>query len=804
MLLLGISFEDIADAALNFFIMIGIHINAMIYNIATFLFDIFISIISATIFNTEDFEKIANSVYLVIGVVALFIVSYALLRAIVDPDGASKSNYAVKKIVPNILIAVILIAFVPFIFSNAYKLQGAVVRSNIIPNIVFGRNLNGVNATDGHCNPKDGGSNCSSSEYVEYSGREMANDVFLAFFVPTQPISGSGEEYSKKLTDYYESLTITNCWLFFCDGNTLSFAEAQNKVAHGEEGFGIYAEYADWMHGKDSAKNKLEYNWLLQLISGVVLVYVLANFCIDMAVRVVKLGYFQIIAPIPILTIMIPGQKKIFDNWMKQSIQTFLDVFLRIFIIFMGILLINMLPDLGDDLWTNSLSPTHPNIARAFIMIGILIFMKQAPKLIADIFGISSGSFKLGIADKLGEMALVGNQAKNLVNSTGGALTGALGAGWTARKNGLGWKTGMKYGFAQGWKTKNPKQFSAMRQKFYSDAMQGEGQAAFFTSGRSYFDKKGAQWVKDSKNAYKKENFNRVLSYQQSEEWKKLYNTSYADTVRNITEKQTKAQNELNNRNAEYDSLEQNLKQRIKYSEDNAPVLEQKRKTLEQERQAFEIKNKADIAAWQAKYDAAVGAKDISAQLDAQKKLEDLKSLSYSNKELESSIKDLESKVGDINDLKSKLSQIQSQRFSDSQINHYQTMFDDYKKQLERLDKEHDYITTGQYIDKKGNTYAKRSYASEKAFYTENEGFSDVLKTVNAMFKEGNGLSEGEEGYVGAHPDFKDVYDTHMKNITKEEVSSFINSAEGQKQIAALQQAQKNLQSGGGSKDDKK
>lgn len=789
MLLLGISFEDIADAALNFFIMIGIHINAMIYNVATFLFDIFVSIISATIFNTEDYEKIANSVYLVIGVVALFIVSYALLRAIIDPDGTGKSNYAIKKIVPNILIAVVLIAFVPFIFDNAFKLQGAVVKSNVIPNVIFGRNLNGVNATDSE---------------IEHSGRMMTNDVFMAFFVPTHHIDGTGQTYSDNLNNYYNSMTITNCWLFFCDGNTLSFGEAKEKVANGEEGFGIYAEYADWMHGKDSDRNKIEYNWLLQLISGVVLVYVLLNFCIDMAVRVVKLGYFQIIAPIPILTIMIPGQKKIFDNWMKQSIQTFLDVFLRIFIIFMGVFLINTLPPIGDDLWTQSLSPTHPNIARAFIMIGILIFMKQAPKLISDIFGISSGSFKLGIADKLGEMALVGNQAKNLVNSTGGAITGALGAGWTSRRNGMGWKEGMKFGFAQGWNTKNPKQFNAMRQSFYKDAMQGEGKAAFFGPGRSYFDKKGAQWVKDAKNAYKKENFNRVLKYQQSEDWMNLYKASYTQTTDKLRTDQAEVETKMNTRSAEFDKIENDLKEKIAYSQINTPILESQKRILEREKQEFELNNQASIASWQAKYDAAVAAKDISAQLDAQKQLEDLKSLSYSNPELEKNIKDLESRVGDLNQLQTQLKQVENQRFNDSQLNQYKAKFDEYANQLEKLKKENDYITTGKYKDNKGNTYDTRSYASEKAFYAENEGFSEVLKNVNALFKEGNGLSEGEDGYVGAHPDFKDVYDTHMKNITKEEVSSFINSAEGQKQIAALQQAQKNLQSGGGSKDDKK
>ncbi|MBE6158843.1 MAG: hypothetical protein E7159_03360 [Firmicutes bacterium] len=772
MLLLGISFEDIADAAINFFILIGIHINAMIYNIATFLFDIFISIISATIFNTEDFEKIANSVYLVIGVVALFIVSYALLRAIVDPDGASKSNYAVKKIVPNILIAVILIAFVPFIFSNAYKLQSAVVRSNIIPNVVFGRNLNGVNATDGDCNPKDG-SNCTSSEYVEYSGRMMANDVFLAFFVPTQPISGSGQTYSDNLKNYYDSLTITNCWLFFCDGNTLSFGEAQNKVAKGEEGFGIYAEFADWMHGKDSAKNKLEYNWLLQLISGVILVYVLVNFCIDMAVRVVKLGYFQIIAPIPILTIMIPGQKKIFDNWMKQSIQTFLDVFLRIFIIFMGILLINMLPELGDDLWTNSLSPTHPNIARAFIMIGILIFMKQAPKLIADIFGISSGSFKLGIADKLGEMALVGDQAKNLVNSTGGALTGALGAGWTSRRNGMGWKEGMKYGFSKGWKTKNPHQFSAMRQDFYSGAMQGEGKAAFFTSGRSYFDKVGAKWQKDAKNAYKKENFNRVLRYQQSDDWKNLYENKYNETRANITADRNKASIKL-----------EHFDHQIAAAEAHQQTYNTVSRIYEREKEKFETEKTDRINELKMRYERATELGDISQQLSLQSEIDDIKSQKYSNKQLEDRLRQLKETMIDIDSIK-----------SNPEIGRLREEIKGYNDSLASLHSEYEYVMSN-----------NRTYDTDKKFYKDHGGFSDLYDKVNAEFKEGSYVytdAEGNEVRGTSNPDYKDVYDTHAKNLRREETDAYINSSDGQKQIAALQQAQKNLQSAA-PKDDKK
>ena len=75
------------------------------------------SISSAQIFTSADYQKIANNVYIVIGVVSLFLIAYALLRAIVNPDNASKGEYSVGKIVPNILKVIVLIAFVPTFFT---------------------------------------------------------------------------------------------------------------------------------------------------------------------------------------------------------------------------------------------------------------------------------------------------------------------------------------------------------------------------------------------------------------------------------------------------------------------------------------------------------------------------------------------------------------------------------------------------------------------------------------------------------------------------------------------------------------
>ena len=130
--------------------------------------------------------------------------------------------------------------------------------------------------------------------------------------------------------------------------------------------------------------------------------------CIDLGLRAVKLAYYQLIAPIPIFTLIIPGQKKIFDNWLKGALSTFAQVFIQLAAVFLGFYLIDKLPNpfkSGWNAWGTGINPPLPIrvFAFAFIIMGVIMFMKQAPKLVFDMFGIKEGSFKLGIADKLRE-----------------------------------------------------------------------------------------------------------------------------------------------------------------------------------------------------------------------------------------------------------------------------------------------------------------------------------------------------------------------------------------------------------------
>lgn len=61
---------------------------------------------------------------------------------------------------------------------------------------------------------------------------------------------------------------------------------------------------------------------LVSTICGLYVLWVITNFCFDMAVRVIKLMFFQIIAPIPVVCRVIPGgkMKDVFSTWMKKQL----------------------------------------------------------------------------------------------------------------------------------------------------------------------------------------------------------------------------------------------------------------------------------------------------------------------------------------------------------------------------------------------------------------------------------------------------------------------------------------------------
>ena len=175
------------------------------------------------------------------------------------------------------------------------------------------------------------------------------------------------------------------------------------------------------------------------IIAGIgILIWVIV-LCVDIIVRRLKLLLLQMIAPIPIISYSDPNDK-MFDQWSKMYIATYLDLFLKLIAISFAVGLLSVV-------WA-VLQQSSNGIETFFYVVAILVFAKMIPSMISKIFDIDNlgGSFKdiVGMGKSalgFGAGAAVGGavgfaSAKGIGNRLAGATKGALlGAGAGSKGN---------------------------------------------------------------------------------------------------------------------------------------------------------------------------------------------------------------------------------------------------------------------------------------------------------------------------------------------------------------------------------
>lgn len=550
---------QIWDVIYGFFVTI----DSVIYKFIGWLYELYMLISSARIFRTETFEIFINRVYVILGVIMLFFLAYTILKSIADPDSLVKGDSSMGKIISNTVIALVLIAVLPTIFTFLYQAQEILLEENIIGKIILGNysystdtlelafeadmceQLNTLKGPheyvvngDGTCFIKWNSTGDSAS--VALAGNSIAVDVFTSFFYPYL----TDEEYSEKVDearleaeaigenvddftnsnqnynadfDYsawaednhdfnakeqylYDKIASYDACHNMSDGyaygSTASACAAEMLVYNRSNdiqaplNFKSVMQYAKTTGDFSGFKflsnfiyeGQIDYSIILSTIAGLFVCYIMISYCIDMGLRAAKLGFAQLIAPIPILARIVPSQKKMFDSWTKFTLQSYFEVFVRIAIIFLGIFMVTHLPNV-QDMWKdsiltkisfmslktplimdiNSASWGTKAIARVAVIIGILMFVKQAPKLISDALGISINTGSLNIRNKLKEM-VGGEQVVRGLNAVGslpakgfGAVRGALGGMWAAQVQGDGsgrlTRAAALKGLQSGWKT---------------------------------------------------------------------------------------------------------------------------------------------------------------------------------------------------------------------------------------------------------------------------------------------------------------------------------------------------------------
>lgn len=385
------------------------------------IFNIFFTIANAQFFQSDVIDTFYSRVQLILGVLMIFRISISLLQIILNPDVFKDKNKGAGSLVKRIAVMLIMLTLIApinipegqldghplnqqisangILFGFLYQFQNSVVQDQVLAKLILGYN--------------------GSSDSLELDGMAATGDIISAqiakaFITPTlnsstdaDNVTGEQLKNSENLDDYVACPDVVTRYI----DDTVAASAVLDHVNDTCDSDGeVYA---------------FEYTPIGGLVVSIVMTFIVIGFTLDIAVRAIKLAILRLIAPVPIISYVNPGADKNgpFGNWVKTLGSTYLSLFIRLIIIYFGVYLIILLQE-GDLItWVGASNFFTSALANIFIIVGILVFMKQAPKFFQDMLGIKGdGKLFSGIGTMLGAAALAGGVV--------GSVATGVRAGW--------------------------------------------------------------------------------------------------------------------------------------------------------------------------------------------------------------------------------------------------------------------------------------------------------------------------------------------------------------------------------------
>ena len=376
---------------------IGAYLCKPIYLLIVYMYKIFYNIATTRFLSTDVVQQLSANIYTLVSVVMLFAFSVTILSAIVNPDLLTDGKKGVTAMFKRAIIALLLMVVVPFGFDELYVIQDSVMSNSLIEKIVVGINYS--------CESSDG----SDCEVGGNGGQVIAGTLISSVLHPEEKYMNDDGTLSVEadVSESYRKMVAED----------ISYLGAVAKNIN---------VTVDDVNGKDVTDDDpyaFHFDGLIAIVVGLATVYILVLFSIDVAVRVFKLAFMELTAPISIVSYIAAGDK-ILSSWFKELGKTYAELFVRIAAIAFYLFLVHNL----DDIMSNFTSSDWSFVLKAFLMIGMLIFAKQVPDLIGKVFGVEMKS-QGGIAGRLGNMAGVGNVAKKAWEAVRNPIAAAAGVG---------------------------------------------------------------------------------------------------------------------------------------------------------------------------------------------------------------------------------------------------------------------------------------------------------------------------------------------------------------------------------------
>lgn len=426
-------------------------IDGILYSLLDNAYDLVIKLSTAELLKHSTIKSLTGNLYIIFGVVAFFRLAMLLVNSIIDPEKLNEKGKGLSNIFFRVVGMIILLAVTPFLFEMSYELQGKIVGADASKNIIF-KTILGNNANIASSNNSNAGKalqNIALSSLITIDenylvnddqcniGEKKSEDEDCGFYPLTCVSDGKGKCTPQGGYIYGKNCKWANCRKAVYLYNEMYVGEDMSPAK--------LAQYVGTSGKIEIDKEEQEvyvYNYMFIItgVVGVAMTYIIISFAIDIAVRMFELIVLEILSPLFIATFVDPksAQSGPFKNWLSAVGKSYASLYIRLAIIALMVLLVSiinqskMFQSMGD----------VSGWAKIFMVIGLLIFAKKAPKWIGDMIGIKGdgGLGGLSIGKKLGGMALAGGLAnkataamKTGAKALGGAAAARLGGTAAAR-----------------------------------------------------------------------------------------------------------------------------------------------------------------------------------------------------------------------------------------------------------------------------------------------------------------------------------------------------------------------------------
>lgn len=374
----------------------------LLYLLMIFCYNAFEKLGNAEILTDSQVTAIYGRIGLILGLFMVFRIAFAGISYLINPDAMLDKKNGIGGVIKKIVISIVLLGITPSLFRTAYQVQRIIIRENIIAKIIVG-----------------------GSSTSENAGNDLSKYLFLTFYtvneeVDTTDTDAACPEYGIIENNFEKNFKYT----YNCINLTSEVDDTNSK------------------DGKNTAYT-IKFDGILAVMAGILMLWTIFTFTISVGIRVLKLAYLQMIAPIPIMAYVIPGGEETLKKWGKQCASTYADFFLRVAMIYFVAYIFEILSQTDTTIFKDSLGNTTPTEYKYLIIamiISMFYFIKKLPDLIKEIFPNFGGgdfSFKdsLGIlkgAATFGTGVAVGGiagMASGIKNGYGvrGKIAGAFG-----------------------------------------------------------------------------------------------------------------------------------------------------------------------------------------------------------------------------------------------------------------------------------------------------------------------------------------------------------------------------------------